>query len=393
MLQMFFRSVSALALAVLIVCRAHSQAPAEAPVPVNPSAPAPHDEQPLQLPPLPSDKQNQPPVPTVSQPATPSEGDANSMTFPTMRGGGGRLGNMMGGTVGNLTPYSDFRITWLPPEKVAFQNTHLGYQQYDFSMSCPIWQDSSNEWSASGHLQGEFFHTSAILPDTLQRFPDELWNFHLGTSYRHLFDNGWIGGASINVGTASDQPFSTINETTLSATGFLRVPQGEHNAWLFTLNLSTNSEVLPGLPIPGVAYFYAPTEWFQATVGFPFASVVYRPFDDLTLQLSYAFVTNVHAKATYRLARPLHIYAAFDWDNENYFLANRLDDRDRFFYYSKRLTGGLRYSLSPNASLDFSTGYVFDRFYFEGHNVNAHQFNRIDIGDGPVAAFQLNLRF
>jgi hypothetical protein len=316
-----------------------------------------------------------------------------SATIPILSAQRGGMAGWMNPTLGQVPLRSDFRFTWFPSEKTSAQGTSLGSEQYNFSLSFPVWQDCVDEWSGNVHLRSEAFQTDAFLPSTGQPFPAELWNIHAGTSYRHLFDNGWIGGASVNVGSASDKPFATFNEITASASAFLRVPQGEHNAWLFSLSLSTNSEVLAGIPIPGVAYFYAPTDWFQATIGFPFASVVYRPEDDLTLQLTYALLTNFHVKATYRLARPLRIYAGFDIENENYFLVDRPAERDRFFYYDKRLTAGLQWQLGRNASLDFSSGYLFDRFYFEGKNSNDRSFNRIDVGDGPFVAFQVNVRY
>lgn len=247
------------------------------------------------------------------------------------RGGGG-LFNFMSPVVGRVVPHADYRAAWFPQEQVQNQAAKLGYLQQDFALTVPIFQDSPDEWSASAKIRAESFHTGAILPDTHDPFPSELWNVHLGTSYRHLFDNGWIGGGSVTVGSASDKPFHGINEITVGATAFLRVPQGDHNAWLFSLNYSTNSEVLNGIPIPGVAYFYAPSESFQATIGFPFASLVYRPDEDWILQLSYALLTTVHAKATFVGLRPLRLYAGFDWANESYFRVGRVNDRDRFFY-------------------------------------------------------------
>jgi hypothetical protein len=280
-----------------------------------------------------------------------------------------------------------------PNEPVHGQPTTLGYTQQDFALSAPFWQDCRDEWSGSVHVRWEAFQTGAVLPDSGMPFPGDLWNVRLGTSYRHLFDNGWIGGANVSVGSASDQPFSTVNEMTAGVTAFLRVPQGEHNAWLFSLNYSTNSQVLNYVPIPGVAFFYAPAPWFQATIGFPFADVTYRPRDDLTLQVSYALLTNIHARATYRLAPRWGVYGGFDWENENYFRAERTDDRARFFYYDKRLTAGVRFNLARGVSLDLHGGYVFDRFYFEGRQLSDSDHNRVSVGDGPYGAFQLQIRY
>jgi hypothetical protein len=224
----------------------------------------------------------------------------------------------------------------------------------------------------------------------LQPFPDELWNIHFGTTYRHQFDNGWTAGGSVSVGSASDKPFRGINQMTAGVTTFLRIPRGEHDAWLFTLSYSPTSE-LP-FPIPGVAYLWQPSPDFRATIGLPFA-LMWRPIPDLTLDLSYMLLRTVHARATYRVCRAARVYAAFDWSNESYFLADRANENDRFFYYDKRLSAGVFFPLAPNVSLDFAAGYVFDRFYFEGRNYNDRDFNRVDVGNGPFMAVRLGVRY
>lgn len=303
---------------------------------------------------------------------------------------------MMGGPSplnGPMPTRINYQATWFPNEPVAGQPTHLGYVQQGLSAAAPIWQDGCDLLSASANVRAETFSTGAILPTTGERFPSDLYDVRFGTAYQHTFDNGWIGGANVSVGSASDLPFDGLREMTLGATASLRVPQGERNAWLFSLNYSTNSQVLYNIPIPGVAYFYNPNDWFQATIGFPFAGMTYRPTDDLTLQLSYALLTNIHAKAIYRLAPAVRVYGGFDWNSESYLRAERQEDTDRFDYEYKQVGGGVQVLLSHNADLDFSSGYDFDRFYFEGTSFSDQNRNRVDVGDGPFVGARLSFRY
>jgi len=53
------------------------------------------------------------------------------------------------------------------------------------------------------------------------------------------------------------------------------------------------------LSIPGVAYFYAPSDNFHMNIGLPF-SMMYRPIDRLTLEASYMPIHTIHAKAKYK---------------------------------------------------------------------------------------------
>jgi hypothetical protein len=306
------------------------------------------------------------------------------------RGGGGPMGAMFNPHLGFLPLQAGYGATWYPTEPVHGQNTNLGFVRQDLSGTCPLWQDPTDEWSASVRVRSEIFHTLAVLPDTGQAFPQDLWNIHLGTTYRHQFDNGWIAGGTVSFGSASDKPFNTINEMTAGINAFLRVPQGEHNAWLFTLAYSSNSE-LP-IPIPGVAFQWCPSDQFRANIGLPFM-VMYRPIDDLTLDFSYMLLTNIHARASYRIMPRVRIYAGYDWNNESYLLADRPAENDRLFYFDQRLTTGVQVWLCKQASLDLSGGYAFDRFYFEGHSFSDRNQNRIDVGNAPVASLLFHVRW
>jgi hypothetical protein len=292
--------------------------------------------------------------------------------------------------VGHVPYRADYRITWFADEPVKGQPQDLGYTQQDFSLVFPLWQSCANEFSGTVHVRGEIFNTNAILPDTKQPFPEDLWNIRFGTTYRHLFDNGWVTGGTVNFGSASDKPFHSINEMTAGVNAFLRIPQGEHNAWLFSLSYSPTAEL--SFPIPGVAYVYQPSEYFHATIGLPF-QIMYRPCDDLMLEASYMLLRTIHTRATYRVCDRLRIYGGFDWADESYFLADRPNDNDRFFYYDMRLTGGAQIYPMKHVAFDLAAGYVFDRFYFEGAQFSDNQHNRVDVGDGPFVSLQALVRW
>ena len=94
-------------------------------------------------------------------------------------------------------------------------------------------------------------------------------------------------------------------------------------------------------PIPGVAYLWNPSDSLRVSLGLPF-SVMWRPIDDLTINLMYVPLTNVNARATYRMLPAVQVFGGFEWLQEAYFLADRTDRTDRFLGYEKRLLGGVR---------------------------------------------------
>jgi hypothetical protein len=304
--------------------------------------------------------------------------------------GGGGFAGAAGFLGGPPVLFASYHASWLPDQPVAGQPTNLGFFREDLQLSAPVWRTPADQLTFRASVRNENFHTAAVLPDTGQPFPDNLWNIQTGLNYSHRFENGWVAGGMLSVGSASDKPFHSIDEMTVSAMGFLRVPSGEHNAWLFSLMYSPTGQL--AFPVPGVAYFWHPSDYFFATIGLPF-QVVYLPREDLMLDFSYMLLTTVHAGATYKLAPPLFLHAAFDWQNESYFLADRADRQQRLFYYDKQLSAGVRYNLNEHAAFDLTTGYVFDRFYFEGRQLSDSHFNRIDVGNGPFASFQVQFRW
>jgi hypothetical protein len=304
-------------------------------------------------------------------------------------GGGGFMG-AAGYLGGPPVLFASYHASWFPDQPIVGQPTNLGFVREDFLLSAPVWHTPTDQLTLRVNVRNETFHTLAILPDTKQPFPQDLWNVQMGANYTHRFDNGWVAGGMLSFGSASDKPFHSIDEMTVGVMAFLRVPSGEHNAWLFSLMYSPTSQL--AFPVPGVAYFWQPSDQFFATIGLPL-QLVYRPLDDLMFDVSYMLLTTVHAGATYRLTPALFLHAAFDWQNESYFLADRTDRQQRLFYYDKLLSAGVRYNVSAHASLDLTAGYVFDRFYFEGRQLSDSHFNRIDVGDGPFVSFQAQFRW
>jgi hypothetical protein len=295
--------------------------------------------------------------------------------------------------LGKLGLRSDYRLYVVPEQRVTGQPADLGMLQHDFTLSTPLWQDASDEWAASARVRSQQFDTTAVLPDTGEPFPDELWNIRLGATYRHRFDNGWIGGGHLTVSSPSDRPFHSLDELELDATALLSVPWRGRDAWLFFLNYSNTREFIPDIPVPGLGYVYRPSDRLTAVIATGFGSLEYRPTEKLTLMASYTAVRTVDARVMYELFRPVRIWANFDWTSERYFRVDRRDQDDLLFYHEKRVRLGATIGLARQLYVEVVVGYTFDRFYFEGEDYSDRHDNRVDVGDGPFASFRLGARF
>lgn len=297
--------------------------------------------------------------------------------------------------LGKLMLRGQYAFTYYPNQPVERQSTGFRLLEHEGSILVPIYQDSRNEWTLSAGVGVQEIHTQAILPSTGERFPDELWDIQVGAAYRHKFDNGWIGGASLAVGSASDRPFNSIDEVIVKALALLRVPHGARNAWLFSLIYQSDEEIfsdIPNIPVPGIAYQWVPSDRLALVIGVPFSSIEFKPIDKLTLEAQYFPVRRVRARATYEVFRPLRVYVGFDWDSDHWLRADRRHNGDQFVYYEKRFTGGVRFDLR-HVGVVLSGGYAFDRFYFEGNSYSDRDFNRVDIESGPFLNARLNIRF
>jgi hypothetical protein len=330
-----------------------------------------------------------------SQPST----DTRPARFPTSLGSG-IGGGGLGGGYGNLSsplgeqdlfwPRVNYAATWYPGQPVKGQNTDLSAERQDLSISVPVWRDGPDALSVSTNVRSVLYQTSAILPDTHQPFPGDLWNISVGANYRHTFDNGWTAGGMVNFGSASDRPFDSLRDMEVSLGGFLRIPAGEDDAWMFGAMYSPTGEL--AFPIPIISYYWQPSDQFSMNIGLPF-SLRWRPIEDLQFDFSYVPIRTVHTRITYRLMPGLGVYTGYDWNNESYFLSDRTDSQDRFFYYEQRVIAGFRYDITPRAAFDLSGGYAFDRYFFEGTNSASNQQNRVDVGNGAFMSLRFQIQF
>lgn len=295
------------------------------------------------------------------------------------------------GGLDNLFPGPGYSATWNPARAVRNQNAELGMVRQELSLLAPVWSEGGDLLFATANVKNVHTYTDALLPDTGRRFPRDLWNASIGLAYLHRFDNGWTGGGLVNVGSASDKPFKSFREMNVNFAGFLRVPTfEERDAWLFSLFYSPGGQL--NFPIPGIAYQWNPSDRFHLTIGLPLA-VMWKPTDDLTFNASYIPLTNIKANLDYRLTDELHVYGGYEFLNDSYFLADRVERRDRFLIFEQRVIGGLKFNVFETVNLDLNAGYSFGRYFGEGRNQGAELHDRIDLKPGPFLGASLRLKF
>ena len=313
-------------------------------------------------------------------------------SLPSFRGIKG-IKNLPGGVGTLLMANPHVGMTWYPEQNTNQSGTTLAMERAYLQGAVPLYSTGAETFMLTAHVDTTSIQTKAILPTTMQTFPTQLFNVALGVNYFHSYDNGNVGGIVFDMGTASDKPFQSGRDMLASGTAFLLMPQDEKSAWFIGANASTNSQVLYGIPIPGGGYFYHPSEDFQAIVGFPFSVISWKPARDWQLQYVWAFLTTMHARAVYQPTAAWQFYAGFDWTNENWRLAERVNERDHFFYYEKKLATGFLWWFKPNVGLEVAGGWAFDRYFTEVHGFKLVGDNTVNIGSGPYLSSQIDIRF
>jgi hypothetical protein len=294
----------------------------------------------------------------------------------------------MGPGLGGKGPIS-FKTIWFPSAPLRGQTGKWGLVGQDLSARYPIWIDPPNMIMITAGARDRLIETDAILPDSHQPYPNELWDARIGLMYIRRLGNERLIGGGINLGSASDHPFASIREMNVSFNALYRIPSGERNAWMFMLMYSPVGELK--IPIPGVAYIYNPSDQFRANIGLPLA-ISYKPNDRWSFDISYMLIHTIHAKATYKLSEKLKLSFGYDWSNEVYMLRDRTDINDRFFLYDQRLTMGLEMPITQRFAAELGGGYAFDRYSFTGQNWNSSGTDRVEIAPGPFMELNISLR-
>jgi hypothetical protein len=75
-------------------------------------------------------------------------------------------------------------------------------------------------------------------------------------------------------------------------------------------------------------------------------------------------------------------------------VADRTDDRNRFFYYEQRLAVGWQRKLADHVGIDLSSGYAFDRRYFTSDTGFALTgTDLVKVENTPFVSLRIHVRF
>jgi hypothetical protein len=247
------------------------------------------------------------------------------------------------------------------------------------------------EWQAGA--RGAYFNieTEARLPLSGAAIPGDLYDIEFRGGYRHPLDNGHMLGLSLRLGSPSDKPFNSYDETVIGATGLYRIPAGQRNSWNVFLDFATQRSFLSNIPLPGVAYAWVPNRETFALIGLPVAMYRTRFAERWGFELFYFPPIRGRAKLSYDITPGLTPYLSFKSYRDAFLRAGR-EDSDEWLRHEVLLGEvGVRWKLGKQISLDGAAGYAFDRYLYESDSFSDDD-DRIDLEDGFALRLQVTSR-
>ena len=296
-----------------------------------------------------------------------------------------------GGPFGSAAPVS-LGGFWAPPTAVVRQPATLGINAQFARIAAPLVQPREGDplWIGIGRFGRLELATDAILPDSGQPVPDQLWLVETGVTHIRPRASGDTLGGTFLFGSASDRPFAAGRDLTLMAIAFWNRPaRNDRDEWNYSIFYSPTSQ-LP-YPLPGAAYAWRPSESFEAKIGVP-ASFEWRPDERWTISAAYFPLVNANVEARRRLDDDWSFVAFYRTDTQIYFLADRLIDDERFYVFDQRAAMGLERRLGNGFTLEAMASWLFDRELFQGTNFTSGRTDVVEFDPGPGLSLQLMWR-
>lgn len=248
--------------------------------------------------------------------------------------------------------------------------------------SAVVSRGEKDAWTVSARAGELALSRSPRLPDGGPEVPSKLWDLSGGLSYERELGERRRWGASAGVGSASDEPFRGMRETSVLATARYQIPSGERNAWIFLLNYSNNRPFLNNVPLPGFAYLIrGADDRFFALLGFPFIVVRAKPDADTALTFSFFGGASYAGEIARRVRGPLSLYVRGERVPQQWLRAGRASATDRLVFDFKDLRVGARAPLGSGLSADVSAGRAFDRSFYEGRDAGGFRGDRTALAD------------
>ena len=216
----------------------------------------------------------------------------------------------------------------------------------------------------------------------------DYYNHQLNLSYKRTMPGDLFWMTSISYGSASDRPFQDNRDNTLGVSYI----QKFNPRWFGVLNYSNNRTFLNNIPLPGFFYVQEMSRDKALIFGFPFVYWL-RPLGRKWSLRYFGLMPWSHKLRVFYKAGMLSPYIGFEQAPQSFFRHDREDEKDRVFWFERRIASGIEGTLGKYVRLDLSAGLAFDREFFEARNFSEEKENLNNLDKSLFAALNLRLSF
>lgn len=266
-------------------------------------------------------------------------------------------------------------------EEVETASSDISLQRFSLDWYESRADSARSEWYHSFSYSGFNISGDLLLPDSGVLVDDLLQDVELGLGCRGARADD-IYGCFASIGSASDRPFDSLDETSLMLNAFYKLARNPASAWMLMLNYSNRRSFLPNIPLPGAAYVYNPDRRTVIIAGMPFFLARYPLTARSEISARYFVPDQIKIESNTRLADNLELLAGVERDEESYFLAGRANREDRLYYEETRLYAGFGWRPESSRRIELTLGYALDRRFYQGEDSDERDRDRVGVEDG-----------
>jgi len=189
------------------------------------------------------------------------------------------------------------------------------------------------------------------LATAIELYKNEQEDFHLGL----LVGAGWAG----------DNAFQDTEQIYGIADLVAVWDLDPKRQLVLILDYNGNRNIFPDVPLPGVAYRQIVDDSLVFVLGLPASQVVWKPIEDLTLEVTYVLPVDFEIRAGYAITDSLELYGSFDSDKDAYDVEGLASNR-RLFFRQRRVEAGIDFSPIDNTTITLAGGLAFDQEFTTG---------------------------
>jgi len=259
--------------------------------------------------------------------------------------------------------------------------------------SIVVLRRSSDTWSLNGRASRTELSWSPVVAQTGLVVPAKLWEFQGGGAFSRRLDDRKSWGVSAGLGSASDEPFGSLDNAEAKVTAYREFPGRARDSWMLFLAYSNNRTFWNGVPLPGAAYaFREPVPGLQAVIGLPFLWLSYQLDKDSRASFSLFGPTHLSVEGARRLFRRVWGYSRFERSPEQWLRADRAERRDRLIFDHQQARVGVRVEAGEGFSLDLSAGRDLRRRFYESRDASRSSVPRVELPDAWTGSLALSWR-